>query len=529
MYPYNKKPYQFIKPDIQPLYLHGSTMAKNEASTIEVKLFVDKEKKKVLFAESDREFVDVLFGFLTMPLGTIARLLGKQSQMGCLDELYKSVEDLNSEYFQTKACKAMLLKPLNAASSHCCRLKINIDDTNPRAVYVCKDTNCSARGDCAFSSVPDTICKCGKVMDYAGDRPEDVAKSAAGSEIGVFVNGRQKFITTDNLQVAPASTSLMLSLCQKFGVQDPADLEQSILQLTSEKITSLLKRSLTSNQPLTGLHFDVPISPDDATVCMIPENLCPEQVNETEEKLGNVKIKILQTKINSTVLYAEVGHDFVDLVFGLLSVPLGSITKTFGKRLSKGCIDNLYRSISGSAEGCMGPGYQRLLLAPELAPFFGSVGSKILQVVESAPKKISINSCFTCFKVGGFSNLGGCREVYRGTYAYCFNTPKTAEICELLDPKSSGAKSGNSDAYVKQAPHSFMVTDDLRVRPLSLDGTLRVVSEAKMQMKELVEKEVTLTRFQVMELQRAALMNRDALSSVLLPPKKKKNLKHLRY
>ncbi|CAL5069738.1 unnamed protein product [Urochloa decumbens] len=497
-------------------------MAKNEAPTIDVKLFVDKEKKKVLFAESDREFVDVLFGFLTMPLGTIVRLLGKQSQMGCLDELYKSVEDLNSDYFQTKACKAMLLKPLNAASSHCCRLKINIDDTNPRAVYVCKDTSCRWALDRAFSSVPDTICKCGKGMEYAGDRPEDVAKSAAGSETGVFVNGRQKFITADDLQVAPASTTLMLSLCQKFGVQDPADLEQSILQLPSEKITSLLKRSLTSNQPLTGLHFDVPISPDDATLCMTPENLwTASQVKNSDET--EVKIKILQTKINSTVLYAEVGHDFVDLVFGLLSVPLGSITKTFGQRLSKGCIDNLYRSIVGSAQGCMGPDYQRLLLAPELAPFFGSVGSQILQVAESAPKKISINSCFNCFKIGGFSNIGRCREVYRGTYSYCSNSPKTAELCELLDPKSSGAKSG------KQAPHSFMVTDDLRVRPLSLDSSLRVVSEAKMQMKELVEKEVTLTKFQVMELQRAALMNRDALSSVLLPPKKKKNLKHLRY
>ena len=221
-------------------------MAKNEAPTIDVKLFVDKEKKKVLFAESDKELVDVLFGFLTMPLGTIVRLLGKQSQMGCLDELYKSVEDLSSEYFQTKACKAMLLKPLNAASSHCCRLKINIDDTNPRAVYVCKDTNCCALGDCAFSWVPDTLCKCGKVMQYAGDRPGDDAKTAAaGSGNGVFVKGCQKFITTDDLQVAPASTSLMLSLCQKFGVQDPADLEQSILRFTSEKVC--LSHSTLSN------------------------------------------------------------------------------------------------------------------------------------------------------------------------------------------------------------------------------------------------------------------------------------------
>ncbi|CAL5030269.1 unnamed protein product [Urochloa decumbens] len=80
-------------------------MATNEGPTIEVKLFVDKEKKKVLFAESEKEFVDVLFSFLTMPLGTIVRLLGKQSQMGCLDEVYKSVEDLSTDFFQTKAAK----------------------------------------------------------------------------------------------------------------------------------------------------------------------------------------------------------------------------------------------------------------------------------------------------------------------------------------------------------------------------------------------------------------------------------------
>nr|CAB3488119.1 unnamed protein product [Digitaria exilis] len=327
-----------------------------------------------------------------MPLGTIVRLLGKQSQMGYLDEVYNSVEDLSSDYFQTKACKAMLLKPLNAASSHCHRLKINIDDTKPREVYVCKDTSCYAH--CAFSSVPDTLCKCGKVMEYAGDRPENDAKTAAaGSDNGVFVIGSQKFITTDDLQVARASTSLMLSLCQEFGVQDPADLEQTILQLTSEK---------------------------------------------AEDKIGNVKIKVLQTRINSAVL-----------------------------------------SIAGSAEGCMGPDYKRMLLAPELAPFFGSGASQILEAAESAPKKI---------------------------------------------------KNSNCDAYVKQGPQSFMVTDDLHVRPLTLDSSLRVVSEGKVQMKDLVEKEVALTKLQIMELQRAALMTCEALSSVLLPPKKKKkNLKHLMY
>ncbi|KAF0892244.1 hypothetical protein E2562_014829 [Oryza meyeriana var. granulata] len=77
----------------------------------------------MLFAESDKDFVDVLFGFLTLPLGTVVRLLGKESQAVCLDALYKSVEDLSTDYFQTKACKAMLLKPLNAAAKQCRQLK----------------------------------------------------------------------------------------------------------------------------------------------------------------------------------------------------------------------------------------------------------------------------------------------------------------------------------------------------------------------------------------------------------------------
>lgn len=42
-----------------------------------------------------------------------------------------------------------------------------------------------------------------------------------------------------------------------------------------------------------------------------------------------------------------------------------------------------------------------------------------------------------------------------------------------------------------------MVTDDLRVLPLSLACTLQVVREAKIQRKDLVEIEVTLTKSQV--------------------------------
>ncbi|KAG8039960.1 hypothetical protein GUJ93_ZPchr0028g29038 [Zizania palustris] len=51
---------------------------KVEEPTVAVTLLVDKERSKVLFAESDSDFVDVLFGFLTLPLGTVVRLLDRQ-------------------------------------------------------------------------------------------------------------------------------------------------------------------------------------------------------------------------------------------------------------------------------------------------------------------------------------------------------------------------------------------------------------------------------------------------------------------
>uniref|UniRef100_M8BRE5 Uncharacterized protein n=1 Tax=Aegilops tauschii TaxID=37682 RepID=M8BRE5_AEGTA len=111
------------------------------------------------------------------------------------------------------------------------------------------------------------------------------------------------------------------------------------------QMISLLKRSLTSNNALTAHYFDTAIASDDSAIDILTENMYPEQGNDADPNLNDVKIKVLQTKNNSSVLYAEVGANFVDLLFGLLCIPLGSIMKTYGKCASKGCVDNLYGNI----------------------------------------------------------------------------------------------------------------------------------------------------------------------------------------
>ncbi|CAJ2670637.1 unnamed protein product [Trifolium pratense] len=46
-----------------------------------LRVLVDNERNKVVYAEAGKDFVDALFSFLTLPLGTIARLVAKESNV----------------------------------------------------------------------------------------------------------------------------------------------------------------------------------------------------------------------------------------------------------------------------------------------------------------------------------------------------------------------------------------------------------------------------------------------------------------
>lgn len=318
-----------------------------------------------------------------------------------------------------------------------------------------------------------------------------------------------------------------MSLFQRFGVRDPATLEKTVVQLNSQKvclliamyfvfpranysriqdafslklffdksihllqITSLLGRSLT------GIYFDIPIDYDDVDLFVLSEKLYADQHNDIDQKLNNVKIRVLQTR-NNSVLYAEVSDDFVDLLFGSLSIPLGSIMKTYCHQGSfKGCIDNLYKSIDGSAKGCVRPECQSLLLDPKAEPFSGCRTTKILQVEELAPRKLQIKACIKCFKAGGFADIGRCLKetpVYSCNFGriryyectYCKNSLKSTNLHES-NPKSPNGGSEDSEAYVKGGSVKFMVTDGLHILPLSMSSTLQAVRAAKIRPGKLL-------------------------------------------
>nr|XP_024926476.2 uncharacterized protein LOC107410960 [Ziziphus jujuba var. spinosa] len=78
---------------------------------ISIKLMVSKSKKKVCYAEAKKDFVNLLLSFLTIPLGHFLKQKCSSSLNGCIDHLYKSVQDLDEQRLKSNYHKEMLVSP----------------------------------------------------------------------------------------------------------------------------------------------------------------------------------------------------------------------------------------------------------------------------------------------------------------------------------------------------------------------------------------------------------------------------------
>lgn len=198
-----------------------------------------------MFAESDKDFVDILFSFLTLPLSTAIRVVGKNSSsFGSLVQVYESVENFGSQHLQSDAFKAMLLRPRNAAGAKCEDLVINLDDTDFRTSYVCRSCSDSQFSHEYFYSLfPDAHCKCGKLMDLAVRWERG---NTEATREGVFVDGGPSlFCITNDLNMAPASVSVFKYLFKSMEIEDADKLEERILELGAEEVSLVPFRIVT--------------------------------------------------------------------------------------------------------------------------------------------------------------------------------------------------------------------------------------------------------------------------------------------
>jgi len=176
-------------------------MASNEEVRIPLRYWVDEKKRRVIAAEASGDFVDVLFSFLTLPLGTIIRLGNKfeqDVQLGCINKLYQSVDHLDSDVFWNKVCKKMLHSPRNPLESSCQRLKVKVDDTEPKKYFICH--SCTKEKDLLLSTFDGGRCHCGKLMRKETKLLLE-SKEKPARDSGVFVKPDAMFLIFDDLRV----------------------------------------------------------------------------------------------------------------------------------------------------------------------------------------------------------------------------------------------------------------------------------------------------------------------------------------
>jgi hypothetical protein len=194
-------------------------MAAEQGDKVTLRVIVDIERNQVVYAEAGKDFVDVLFSFLTFPLGTIARLVAEESNIeavrfGSLSSLYQSVSDFDQQHLWSQHCKEMLLKPRNSLEGRYQNLKLNIDDL-PRQVFMCENILCRSCG----SIFKNQKCHCGKLLETERRMPY----------YDGFVKKSATFIIQDDLAVMPNDLGTSLCLLQKRGINDITDIEKKTI------------------------------------------------------------------------------------------------------------------------------------------------------------------------------------------------------------------------------------------------------------------------------------------------------------
>ncbi|XP_058768050.1 uncharacterized protein LOC131641764 [Vicia villosa] len=457
----------------------ATSTASQTEEQVSLKLVLNEKGNKVLFAEAGKDFVDILCSFLTMPLGTIARLVEKESSIGpvsigCLNSLYQSVADLDESCFYNDTIKQMLLKPSNSAEDYCNTLTLNIDDTPPTKYFAC--TYCD---DLFISTFKDKHCpRCGICVTG----PLFLKHSCHG-----FIDGVATFAITDDLTVLPYCIDYAcFGLLQEFGIKFPSSVKEMVLNVTKQKVLDLLKCSLLSKYTLTDLFLGQKPSIGDSRFFL-----------SDIEFSGDLQItlKLVIRKSDDKILCAQGEQDFVNLLLSFLTFPLGEITRIFGKNCSMGSINRLYESMTKLNENkyFTTKGAKNRLVGPCISPHL-KLNNQILPIIESGILDYYRYSHVSGNHIVQYSNAG--EDV---SYA------KLKKI-NVYNPQSL-------EGYVK-GPAMYVATDDLVISHLSPISALSYLNRFKTPAYDLKEKVVTIGVKESLSILKAALTSTSALTNV---------------
>ncbi|KAL3635456.1 hypothetical protein CASFOL_020003 [Castilleja foliolosa] len=459
-------------------------MSDNEDVKFSLKVVLNKQRTKVFYAEVDSDFADILLSFLSLPLGTIVRILGKHygdesPVVGSLTTLYKSLSNLNSDLFCTESCKLMLLNPRKLLINERCELKLNVDDTPLTKNFKCADKDCKSTHMGLYYGT--SMCECGK-SSISHDL--GILEFTEGDEYNgyVYTESTASFIISDDLQIFPSETGYAIHILTGLGITGTDGTELMDVTFGFNQVMDLLKGSLLSKTPLTDIILNNGLL-NSFTVkrgmCISPVDQDVEQSSSNDKKMT---VKAIIQESTNRLLFVEADGNFIDFLFTFFTIALGTVECLLGSSTGLKNIDNLHRSLGNiTDEKYLNTEDIKYMLLETKLPTGYVSKDKILPLFEEI------------------------REFYDGDIVYSVKSPKGP---------------GN---YVK-AQKMYMVADDLTVKPLYTASSISIFNQLKVPLNDVKELKLDIGLKEALGILKASLTSNSALTDGLMikPTSRKK-------
>ncbi|KAK3163919.1 hypothetical protein QOZ80_1AG0010160 [Eleusine coracana subsp. coracana] len=208
-------------------------------TSLTMNLLVDIKAQLVLYAEARKEVVDFLFSLLTLPVGTVVKILSKDSMVGSIGNLYGSVEELDETYVRSDHTKEALLA---SAGGYAGGKLLQLPEPQTQQEPASKEFY-----RCPYNSY--TECQTNLTRRAGGV----VAAATSTLAAAGFVQGIVTYTVMDDLKVAPMSTISGITLLNTFGITDIGMLQEKTVQLGYAEGLEILRVSLQSKTVLSDV------------------------------------------------------------------------------------------------------------------------------------------------------------------------------------------------------------------------------------------------------------------------------------
>ncbi|XP_059458474.1 uncharacterized protein LOC132188081 [Corylus avellana] len=186
-----------------------------------------------------------------------------------------------------------------------------------------------------------------------------------------------------------------------------------------------------------------------------------------------VTLKLLIEKKNRRVLFAEADKEFVDFIFSIFTLPVGTVTRLLQKKNMAGCLRSLYNSIENLSDIYIQPDQDKgFLLDPKVANISGAKVPLLLPSVEHNEQSNTTKKFYRC---GSGSHTSYVAIDRRAICPLCKNS-MTTEVSYVDPPSDIKASSSSEGGYVKGVI-TYMVMDDLDVKPMSAISSISLLSK----------------------------------------------------